>query len=207
MILGAVGKKLGMTQFYKEDGTVISVTAVAMGPCVIAQVKTVEKDGYEAVQLAFDPSERLNKPERGHLRGLGNFRHLREVRVKDVSQHEVGQAVGADIFSPGERISVRGQSKGKGFAGGMRRHHFKGQQKTHGQKDRWRAPGSVGSGTTPGRTLRGLRMAGHLGDDRVTQKGVEVVSVDPQRNLVFIKGAIPGATNGIVVLRKTQEGG
>lgn len=219
---GLIGKKLGMTQFFAPDGRLHGVTAIEVGPCVVAQVKTVQKDGYNAVQLGFGAAKRLSAAEKGHLgygglararkqgnkktqansaTPLGMFEHLRELQVEEGEQVAVGQVVTVEIFQEGERVNVTGSSKGKGFAGGVRRHHFSGGPKTHGQSDRHRAPGSIGSGTTPGRVWKGQRMAGHLGDEQVTVKNLEVVKVDPEHNVVLVKGAVPGPTNGMVVVR------
>jgi large subunit ribosomal protein L3 len=207
MILGLLGRKLGMAQRFNEDGTVSAVTAVEVGPCTVIRVRTPERDGYEAVQLGFGHAKRLTKPVRGQLQGLGEFRYLREVRARDAAAHTPGEVVRGDIFQPGERIAVMGTSKGKGFAGGVKRYHFHGGPKTHGQKDRHRAPGSIGAGTTPGRIVKGHHMAGHMGDRRVTVLNVRVVAVDAERNLLFIAGAVPGATDGLLMLRKLPEGG
>ncbi|MCI0441033.1 MAG: 50S ribosomal protein L3 [Chloroflexi bacterium] len=204
-IQGLIGKKIGTTQVFRENGVVDSVTALQVGPCVITQIKTVDKDGYQSVQLGFERAKRLSKPEQGHLRrsGGGSFRFLREVGADDISALEVGQSVDASIFEPGERVDVVGLSKGRGFQGGVKRHHFKGGPKTHGQSDRQRAPGSIGSGTFPGRVIKGLRMAGHMGNHTVTTRNVEIVSADPVKNLLFIKGSVPGARDSLIVIRKT----
>jgi large subunit ribosomal protein L3 len=187
-IQGLLGRKVGMTTHYKEDGTVQAVTAIETGPCVITQVRTLARDGYEAVQVGFQDARRLNKPLSGHQRRSGGkFRHLQEFQVSDLSDHEVGQRLTAEIFEPGEEINVIGASRGRGFAGGMRRYNFRGGPKTHGQSDRHRAPGSIGAGTSPGRVWKGTRMAGHMGNARVTQKGLEVVLADPERNLLLVK--------------------
>ena len=200
MATGLVGKKLGMTQFFLEDGSIIPVTAIEAGPCTVVQIKTEDVDGYQAVQLGFGAKKRVNKPEEGHLRGQGPFRVLREFRVDDVGEYEVGQTIDASIFSDGDVVDVMGQSRGMGFAGGVKRHHFAGGPKTHGQSDRHRAPGSVGAGTTPGRVLKGLRMAGHMGDERVTTQNLKVVRVEAERNLLLIKGAVPGISGGVVLV-------
>jgi len=206
MILGLLGRKLGMTQYFEADGTVTAVTAVEAGPCTVIRVKTAGRDGYEAVQLGFGQAKRLTKPVRGQLKGLGEFRYLREVRVREPAEHAPGEVVSTDIFQPGERIAVVGTSKGKGFAGTVKRHHFHGGPKSHGQKDKHRSPGSIGAGTTPGRVFKGLRMAGHMGARRVTTRMLRVVTVDPERNLLLIEGSVPGATSGLLTLRKIQEG-
>ena len=194
-----------MTQVFREDGTVVPVTVVEAGPNYVTQVKTVARDGYEAVQLGFGAARRLNKPERGHLKGLPLLRHLREVPATDVSAVQVGQKVDVSIFKPGDRVDVVGISRGMGFAGVVKRHHFGGGPRTHGQSDRHRAPGSIGSTTTPGRVFKGLRMAGHMGAARVTVQNLEVVQVDPARNLLLIKGAVPGARNGLLIIKKAVK--
>lgn len=198
-----LGRKIGMTQVFTPAGEAKGVTVVEAGPCVVVQVKTADKDGYNAVQLGFGTAKRLNEPAKGHMKRLGQFRYLREVRVDDPSQYEVGQKVGAELFEEGDLIDVTGTSKGRGFAGGVKRYHFGGGPKTHGQSDRHRAPGSIGSGTTPGRVRKGLRMAGHMGDERVTVKNLKVFESDPARGIILIEGAVPGGVNGLLRLRKT----
>ncbi len=205
MVNGILGKKIGMTQIFTEDGTVVPVTAIEAGPCTVIQIKTKEKEGYNAVQLGFGEAKRLNEPEKGHLKKLGSFKHLREFKMNDVSEVELGQKVTVEIFEPGERINVIGTSKGRGFAGVVKRHGFAGGPKTHGQKDRHRAPGSVGGGTYPGKTWKGQRMAGHMGNARVTVKKLEVVQANPDRNLLLIRGAVPGHRNGLVLIEKASK--
>ncbi len=205
MFPGVIGKKIGMTQLFREDGETV-VTAIEAGPCVVTQVKTKEKDGYNAVQLGFGEAKRLNSPEKGHLKGIGLFKHLREFRVGDVSGFAPGQKVDVDIFKPGDLVDVIGTAKGKGFAGVVKRHHFAGGPKTHGQSDRHRAPGSVGATTFPGRVLKGTRMAGHMGDVRVTVRNLRVVEVDPARHLLLVEGAVPGGRNGLVLIRRAVKG-
>ena len=197
------GRKLGMTQVFSPRGEAYGVTVVEAGPCVVTQIKTKETDGYEAIQLGFGTRKHINKPLRGHLKRLGDFEVLREVRVEDASAYEVGQTLGADLFEAGDIIDVTGTSKGRGFAGGVKRHNFRGGPKTHGQSDRHRAPGSIGSGTTPGRVRKGLRMAGHMGDSRVTVKNLTVFESNTDRGLLLIEGSVPGAVNGVLRLRKT----
>ena len=204
MIQGFLGKKVGMTQVFEEDGRVVPVTVIQAGPCIVTQVKTREKDGYEAVQLGFGETKRLNKPESGHLKGNGNCRYLREVQADDASEFEVGQRISVDIFEPGEVLDVIGRSRGRGFAGTMKRHGFGGGPRTHGQSDRARAPGSIGGGTTPGKVFKGLKMAGHMGNRRITTKGLKVVRVDPDRNLLLVKGGVPGAPNGLLQIRRKK---
>ena len=205
MIKGLLGKKVGVTQVFTKDGTIEAVTAIEAGPCTVTQVKTAAKEGYNAVQLGFGQAKRLNAPEKGHLGKLGLFKYLREFRVDDKPDVEVGHRVDVTLFQPGDRVDVIGLSKGRGFAGVVKRYHFAGGPKTHGQSDRHRAPGAIGSGTTPGHILKGLRMAGHMGYQRVTVKRLEVVKADPDRNLLLVKGAVPGAKNGLLEIKKSQK--
>jgi large subunit ribosomal protein L3 len=227
MLKGIIGKKVGMTQVFSERGEVVPVTVIEAGPCTITQIRTEDRDGYRAVQLGFEETrpKRLTKAERGHLgievgkarqaqmgssirpKKLPPLRHLREIRTKDIEGLEVGQKVDVSIFQPGERVDVIGTSKGKGFAGVVKRHGFGGGPVTHGQSDRLRAPGSIGSGTTPGRVVKGLRMAGHMGTDRVTVHNLQVVQVDPERNLLLVRGAVPGASGGLLIVQKAAKQG
>jgi large subunit ribosomal protein L3 len=201
---GLLGKKLGMVQVFDKDGTVVGCTVLEAGPCLVTQIRTKERDGYEAVQLGFGTKKRLNEPEKGHLKNLGNFRYLREFKADSLEGIEVGQRFGAELFKPGDRIDVTGVSKGRGFAGVVKRHGFGGGPKTHGQSDRHRAPGSIGSGTTPGRVLKGLRMAGHMGDRRTTTRNLEVVESNPARGIILVRGPVPGARDGLVRIRRTK---
>ena len=205
MIQGFLGKKIGMTQVFRDDGRVVPVTVIEAGPCIVTQIKTQERDGYEAIQLGFGESKRLNKPRVGHLKNSENCRYLREVLADDVSEFQIGQKIGVDIFEPGEILDVIGKSKGRGFAGVMKRHGFAGGPRTHGQSDRARAPGSIGGGTTPGKVYKGLRMPGHMGNRRITTKGLEVVSIDLDRNLLLLKGGVPGAPNGLLQIRRKRK--
>jgi len=202
-----LGRKLGMTQVFAANGEARGVTVVEAGPCVVVQIKTQENDGYDAVQLGFGSRKRINDPQRGHMKRLGQFQYLREVRVDDPNVYELGQKLGAELFEEGEIVDVVGTSKGRGFAGGVKRHHFHGGPKTHGQSDRHRAPGSIGSGTTPGRVRKGLRMAGHMGDERVTVKNLKVFESNPARGILLIEGAVPGGVNGLLRIRKTGRKG
>lgn len=206
-IQGILGKKIGTSQFFRDDGEAVCVTAVRTGPCTVTQVKTVANDGYDAVQLGFEEVRRMrNKPRQGHLAPSGKlFRHLREFEADDVSNVEIGLEVDAALFEPGDIIAVTGLSKGRGFAGGVKRHGFKGGPKTHGQSDRHRAPGSIGAGTSPGRVLKGQKMAGHMGDAQVTVRNLEVVQTDPANDLLLVKGAVPGARNSLLAIRKTEK--
>lgn len=188
-----------MTQRFKEDGKVVPVTAVLAGPCFVSQVKTKEKDGYIAVQIGFGKKKKLSKSVSGHLKDLENFRYLREFRIKD-GNFERGAKIESTIFSPGDNISVTGISKGRGFAGVVKRHHFKGQPATRGTKDQVRMPGSIGA-VWPQHVIKGTRMAGHMGDERVTVKNLEIVEVIPEKNILLIKGAVPGARNSLVIIK------
>ena len=201
-IEGLLGRKLGMTQTFAVDGTVTPVTVIEAGPCAVTQVKTVANDGYAAVQLGYGNARRLSKPLKGHLRGLGDFRYLREFNAEDPSQWKVGQRVLADIFRPGDFVDVIGTSKGKGFAGGVKRYGFAGGPKTHGQSDRHRAPGSIGATTYPGKVVKGQRMAGHMGHRRVTVRNLRVVAVDEAKGLLLIQGSVPGADGELVRVRR-----
>jgi len=204
MVQGIIGKKLGMTQRFTENGKAEAVTAIEAGPCTVIQVKTKDKEGYNAVQLGFGEAKRLNSPQKGHLKGLGQFKYLREFKVSDSEAIEVGETVDVSLFKTGDRVDITGVSKGKGFAGVVKRHHFAGGPKTHGQSDRHRAPGSIGATTSPGRVLKGTRMAGHMGDSRVTVRHLEVFEADPDRNLLLVKGALPGGRNGLLLIRKSK---
>ncbi len=205
MIKGTIGRKIGMMQLFRDDGEVV-VTAIEAGPCFVTQVKTEAKDGYNAVQLGFGEAKLLNSPQKGHLKEIGQFKHLREFSVDDVDSVQVGQKIDVDMFKSGDLLDVTGVSKGKGFAGVVKRHHFAGGPKTHGQSDRHRAPGSIGATTSPGRVLKGTRMAGHMGDRRVTTRNIRVVEVDLDRHLVLVKGAVPGARKGLLLIRKVGAG-
>jgi large subunit ribosomal protein L3 len=201
-----LGKKVGTTATFREDGRSDSVTAIRVGPCTITQIKRMDKDGYESVQLGFEPVRRLNKAETGHLQGSGGlFRYLREVESDDLSELELGQTLDVGVFQTGDRVDATGLSKGRGFAGGVKRYHFKGGPKTHGQSDRHRAPGSIGAGTSPGRVIKGHKMAGHMGNARVTVRNLEVVLADPGRGLLLVKGGVPGASNGLVMVSKSRR--
>ena len=202
MLQGFLGKKIGMTQIFREDGKVVPVTVIEAGPCVVTQVKTKETDGYEAVQLGYGDVKRRNKPQAGHLKNSRLSRYLREVATDDTSEFAVGQTIGVDIFETGEKVDIIGTSKGRGFAGVMKRWNFGGGPRTHGQSDRARAPGSIGGGTTPGKVYKGLKMGGHMGNRRITVKALEIIEIDAERNLLMIKGGIPGATNSLIQIRR-----
>jgi len=210
MVDALLGRKIGMTQVFTERGEAVPVTVIEVGPNYGTQIKTAERDGYSAVQLGFLETRKLNKPEKGHLKGLPvpGLRHLHEVKAGG-EPLEVGQQLGAGEFEKGQKVDVTvgavngtAGSKGKGFAGTVKRHGFAGGPKTHGQSDRHRAPGSIGASATPGRVMKGKRMAGQMGNKRRTVLNLTVIDVIPDRNLVLVKGGIPGAKNGIVVVRK-----
>lgn len=204
MVQGLLGRKIGMTQIFKDDGQIIPVTGIEAGPCFVTQVKTKAKDGYDAVQLGFGEAKHLTSPKKGHLKNLGPLKYLREFKLTADAPVEVGQKVDVTLFKPGDLVDIIGLSKGRGFAGVVKRHHFAGGPKTHGQSDRHRAPGSIGSTTFPGRVLKGLRMAGHMGNSRVTVRNLEVVEVQPLRNLLLVKGGIPGSIGNIMFIRKAK---
>ena len=208
MLKGLIGKKIGMTQIFDNDGVAIPVTVIEAGPCYVTQVRTPELDGYTAVQLGFDEvkPKRLTGGQIGHLKrtNLPPLRFLREFRVKTVEVTE-GDAVTVENFSVGEKVDIVGTSKDKGFQGGVKRYHFKGGPKTHGQSDRHRGPGSRGSGTTPGRVYKGARGAGHMGNDRVTASSLKVVLVDTERNLIGVRGSVPGAKGGLVLIKEARK--
>ncbi len=201
MIEGILGRKLGMLQIFDGDGNVVPVTVIEAGPCQVIQVKTEQRDGYSSIQLGFGAVKRVNSPMRGHLRRQGPFRYLQEFKTDDAASYNVGDRVSVDIFQPGERVDVVGTSKGRGFAGVVKRHGFHGGPKTHGQSDRHRSPGSIGATTTPGRVVKGLKMAGHMGHERVTTLNLEVVEVNAARGVLMIKGSVPGPTGGLVRVR------
>ena len=204
MVQGLIGKKLGMTHLYK-GGEELVVTAIEAGPCFVTQIKTEDKDGYAAVQLGFEETKSLNSPLKGHLKDVGNFKYLREFKIGDVKDLKRGQKVDVDMFKSGDKVNISGVSKGKGFAGGVKRYHFRGGPKTHGQSDRHRAPGSIGSTTSPGRVFKGLRMAGHMGHDNVKVRGIEVVDVNLENHMMLVKGAVPGAKNGLLLIIKSSK--
>lgn len=207
---GILGKKVGMTQIFDENGIVVPVTIIEAGPCFVTQRKTQDKDGYDAIQLGFHEvkENKVNKPIAGHLKksGAPAIKYMREFRVSNPDDYEEGQKIDVSVFSVGDKVDVVGTSKGKGFAGVVKRHHFKGGPKTHGQSDRWRAPGSVGAGSTPGRVFKGTRMAGRMGNQRVTVQNVRIALVDPDKNLLGIKGAVPGGKNGLVIISEAVKG-
>ena len=208
MVRGLIGRKLGMTQVFDDEGLARPVTVIEAGPCVVTQLRTEEKDGYEAVQLGYGIARNLNKPQQGHVKPSGHqVKTLREVKADDYSGIEVGQVFKADTFAAGDYVDVVGTSKGRGFQGAMKRHGFSGGPKTHGQSDRARAPGSIGSSATPGRVFKGMRMAGHMGNDRVTVQNLKVLRVDAERNLLLVEGSVPGPKNGTLMVKQAVKGG
>jgi large subunit ribosomal protein L3 len=206
MSIGLIGRKLGVTQVFQGDGTMVAVSVLAIEPNTVTRLRTTERDGYTAVQLGAEPAKRLTKPEAGQLKALPkdgqSLATIREFRVDSVDGYEVGQTVAlADVFAEGDLVDVTGVSKGKGFAGQIKRHNFHRGPKTHGS-DHHREPGSIGPGTTPGRVYKGLRMAGHMGDERATIKKVRVVRADPEKNLLLVKGSLPGARGSLILVKK-----
>ena len=206
-ISGIIGKVIGGTQYFHEDGTAEAVTAIEAGPCTITQIKSLERDGYQSVQLGFETIKKSNKPKRGHLAEAGGnlFRHLRETKSDDYEELEVGSQIDVGMFEVGEKVNVTGVSKGKGFQGGVKRYNFRGGPKTHGQSDRHRAPGSIGAGTPPGRVIKGMRMAGRMGGVKVTVKNLDVLMIDPEKNILLVKGAVPGHRNSVLVISKSVK--
>ena len=220
---GILGKKVGMTQIFDEKGEIVPVTVIEAGPCYVAQIKSADKDGYQAVQLGFGEvkEKRLSRGELGHLglvktnekhpqrravTGVPAVRHLRELHIKGDEGYTEGQKITADIFTVGEHVDVIGTSKGKGFAGGMKRHHFSGGPRTHGQSDRQRSPGSIAPTTSPGKVHKGKHMAGHMGSERVTASHLKVAMVDAERNLLAVLGSVPGAAGSLVLVKQARKG-
>jgi len=203
MTYGIIGKKLGMTQVFRENGKVEAVTAIEAGPCAIIQIKTSEKEGYNAIQVGFGEAKRLNSPQRGRLKDIGQYRYLREFRTDDIDGVKVGDKIDLSQFEAGDLIDITGISKGRGFAGVVKRHGFAGGPKTHGQSDRLRHPGSIGATTSPGRVLKGTKMAGHMGHERVTVRKLKIFRAEPERNLLLVRGAVPGANNGLLMIKKS----
>lgn len=220
---GLIGIKLGMTQVFDEQGSVTPVTIIQAGPCYVTQVKTDDSDGYSAVQVGYGEVKltRITRGERGHLgllkagkqkrkrrviTGVPALRHLHEFRTRTAAEYQLGQQLTVDQFAIGDKVDVIGTTKGRGFAGGVRRYGFRGGPKTHGQSDRWRAPGSIGANSGMAHTLKGTRMAGHYGSDRFTAQNLKVVRIDTERNLIAVKGAVPGTKGGLVVIRDAAKG-
>jgi large subunit ribosomal protein L3 len=198
-----------MLQIFTEKGEVVPVTVINAGPCVVTQVRSRERDGYDAVQIGFEqvPARKLSKPQQGHLKGAGTLvRVLREFAADNPQEHAVGEIINVELFKAGQKVDISGNSKGRGFAGVVKRHGFRGGPKTHGQSDRHRAPGSIGAGTTPGRVWKGQKMAGRMGGKRVTVQNLEVVEILPEKNLILVKGSVPGARNGLLQIRRAVKG-
>ncbi len=209
-VLGLLGKKIGMVQLIQDDGRVAGCTVLEVGPCPITQIRTDELDGYQAVQLGFGATRdwKVTKAQRGHSGSNGALRHLAEFPAEDYSELQVGQTLSvAEVFEVGDRVDVQGVGKGKGFAGSVKRHHFAGGPKTHGQSDRHRAPGSIGAGSTPGRVLKGTRMAGRMGGKTASSLNLEIVRILPERGLIFVNGSVPGSPTGLVRVRQTKRRG
>lgn len=206
-IEGLLGRKLGTVQVFDEKGRLRGATAIEVGPCFVTDVRTEEHNGYSAIQIGFQDDRRLNKPEAGHLRAAGNLklRHLAEFSAAAGDSYTLGDRLGAEIFEAGQLVDVTATSKGRGYQGGVRRHNFRGGPKTHGQSDRHRAPGSIGSGTTPGRVYKGTRMAGHMGAVRTTIRNLQVIARNDERGVIFIGGSVPGPAGGIVRVRTAKK--
>jgi len=208
MFPGIIGKKIGMTQLFPEKGKATAVTVIQADPVVITQVKSQVKDGYNAIQLGFISNKvkqpRLTSPEKGHLKDIDKVRYLREFRTDDISSVNRGDHMDISFLKPGDMVNVSGFSKGKGFAGVVKRYHFAGGPKTHGQTDRHRAPGSIGATTSPGRVFKGKRMAGHMGNSKVTARNLEIIQIDSEHNLLLLKGAVPGSNGGLLIIKKAR---
>jgi large subunit ribosomal protein L3 len=205
MVQSIIGQKVGITRLFLESGEAIAVTAVEVGPCFITQVKDKSKDGYSAIQLGFGKANHLNSPEAGHLKDIEKLRHIHEFKTNDVSTVKRGQQIDVEFLKRGDLVNVSGFSKGRGFAGVVKRYHFAGGPKTHGQSDRHRAPGSIGATTSPGRVFKGTHMAGHMGARKVTVRNIEVIEADSNRNLLLLKGAVPGANKGLLFIEKVKR--
>jgi large subunit ribosomal protein L3 len=205
-VLGLIGKKVGITQVFDEDENLTTITVIQAGPCPVVQVKTEKTDGYSAVKVAFDETKahRITKPAAGIFAnaGVGPHRVMKEFRLDGEAEHGVGDVLNVEVFESGEAIDVSARSKGRGFAGVVKRHGFKGGPKTHGQSDRHRAPGSIGQSSTPSRVIKGMRMPGHMGDRNVTVRGLTVFGVDSDKNLLLVRGSIPGSRGATVVIHK-----
>lgn len=205
---GIIGKKIAMTQIFTEEGKILPVTVVEAGPCTVTQIKTVDKEGYDALQLGFGEvkEKKLNMPQRGHFESkeLEPRRHLAEIRVEDISGYELGQEITVGIFSKGDRVDITGRSRGKGFAGVIKRHNFKGGPASHGSHFH-RAPGAIGACATPARVFKGSRMPGRMGAERVTTMNLEVVDIKPERNLMLLKGSVPGPDGGFLLIRESVK--
>jgi len=205
VIEGLLGRKLGMVQVFDKEGRVRGATVIEAGPCLVTQIRSATRDGYEAVQLGYGSAKHVNKPMRGHLKRNGDLRYLREFKALAAEAVKLGDRIGAEIFQEGDRIDVTGVTKGRGFQGSVKRHGFAGGPKTHGQSDRHRAGGAIGAGNTPGRVYKGMRMPGHMGHVQVTVKGLEVLESHPARGLLIIAGSVPGARNGLLKIRFSKH--
>jgi large subunit ribosomal protein L3 len=209
MMKGLIGKKIGMTQIFDESGLAIPITLLEAGPCYVTQIRQPERDGYNAIQLGFEEAKpkRLSGGQIGHLKTneLPPLKYLREFRVKESELSEGDKLEVGEVFSVGDQVDIVGTSKGKGFQGAVKRHGFRGGPKTHGQSDRQRATGSVGAGTTPGHVFKGKRMPGHMGSERVTIQNLRVEYVDPDRNLLGVRGAVPGPKGGVVMIKEARK--
>ena len=203
---GLIGRKIGMSQVFAENGDAVPVTVIEAGPCYVTQVKTLERDGYEAAQIGFEAKKekQTTRPLQGHFKKakVEPQRIVREVEVEDIEACEPGQVVGADIFETGELVDVTGYFKGRGFQGVVKRHGFRGGDKTRGQSDRWRHPGSIGQSATPSKVFKGTRMGGRMGNKRRTVRNLQVVSVDAEKNILLVKGAVPGHRNAYVLINR-----
>ncbi len=199
--IGLLGRKVGMTQVFQPDGTMVPVSVLSVEPNTVTLVRTPERDGYSAVQVGTGTAKRLTRPRLGQLKGLPRVRDVRETRVEDGAAYEVGQTLRVDLFEAGEQVDITGVSKGKGFSGTIKRHHFRRGPETHGS-DSHRAPGSIGGGTTPGKVFKGTGMAGRMGHDRITVKKATILRVDTERDLLLVKGPVPGPRNALVLVRK-----
>ncbi len=205
-MIGLIGKKIGMTTIFAEDGRAVPVTILQAGPCEVTQVKTSEKDGYTAIQLGFDPTKesKVTKPLQGHFKNAGTkvYKKLKEIRLDKKGDYEVGQVLTVDQFQIGDNVSLSGVSKGKGFQGVIKRWGFHGGPKTHGQSNKFRAPGSIGQSSSPSRVFKGMKMAGHMGSRPITRSGSHIVGIDPEENLILVRGTAPGPRNGYIIIRK-----
>ncbi len=204
-MIGFIGKKVGMTTIFGADGTAIPVTILLAGPCEVIQVKSPERDGYSAVQLGFEPTDKkISKPELGHFKKAGTkvYKTLREFRVEDPQNYSVGQIITVEHFKIGDKVDLSGISKGKGYQGARKRYHFSGGPKTHGQSNKWNSPGSLGQSSSPSRVFKGVRMGGRMGNDKVTIPGSKIVSIDPENNLILVRGAVVGPRGGYITIEK-----
>lgn len=199
---GFLGKKIGMTQIFDDAGNMIPVTVIEANPCIVTQLKTMDKDGYKAVQVGYGKAKKINRPLKGHLKEA-NVRNLRELKVDNPENYKVGQEIKIDVFSAGDIVSISGVSIGKGFAGTVKRHHHGRGPMTHGSKSH-RIPGSIGAGTTPGRVFKGRKMPGRMGGQKITVKNLKVVNVDAEKNVILIKGAVPGKKGNLLIINKTK---